>query len=49
MLCLVSQLFLHFKSPHLLQMIGRMLQHFFPVKLQKYFVDYNTSPDFPSA
>ena len=37
---------LHFKtSLHLLQLLRRMLQHCFAVKLQKYFTDYKTKPD----
>ena len=41
---------LHFKtSPPRLQPFRRELQLFFAFKLQKCFVDYETSPEFPSA
>ena len=37
-------------SLHLLQLLGRILQRCFAVKLQKCFVEFKkTSPDFPSA
>lgn len=36
-------------NSQLLQFFGRMLQHYFTVKLQKCFVDDDTSPDFISA
>ena len=36
-------------SPHLLQLLKGMLQHRFAAKPHKCFVDYKTSPDFPSA
>ena len=43
-------LFLCFKSSlQLLQLFSRMLQLCFTVKLQKCFVDYDTSPDFISS
>ena len=32
---------------HLLQLFGRMLQHWFAEQLQKCLVDCETSPDFP--
>ena len=42
--------FLCFKtSPNLVQLFRRILPHCFAEKLKKYFVDYKTSPDFPSA
>ena len=37
------------KSLHLLKLSRRKLLHCFAVKLQKCFVEYETSPDFPSA
>ena len=40
--------FLCLTSPHPLQLFGRMLQLCFAVKLQKWFVDYKTSPNFLS-
>ena len=36
-------------SPQLLKLLRRMLQCCFAVKLQKCFMDYATSPDFPSS
>ena len=42
--------FLCFKpGPSPIQLFRRMLPHRFVVKLQKCFVDYETSPDIPSA
>ena len=43
-------IFVCFKtSPHLLQLFQRMQQGCFAVKLQKCFLDNETSPNFPSA
>ena len=37
------------KQIFILQLFWRMLEHCFAVKLQKCFVDYESTPDFPSA
>ena len=39
----------HKTSPQLLQLFTRMLQHCFALKLETFFVDYETSPNFPST
>ena len=36
-------------NPNLLQWFKKMLRHCFAAKLCECFVDYRTSPDFPSV
>lgn len=36
-------------SPQLLQLLRRIMQFCFAMKLRKYFMDEETSPDFPST
>lgn len=44
-----SCLFCFLKSPQLVELLKRMLQHCFAGKLQKCFGDFKTSPGFPPS
>lgn len=50
-LCCISAvcLFCFLKSPQLVELLKRMLQHCFAGKLQKCFGDFKTSPGFPPS